>query len=346
MFAEIKADQMSDNILSVKPLGFNWPVLNPFIFCAHHRDHYPAGDGMMAPNTSLKGRQIGQNFDTRLPWRMYHGHRVPGFPAHPHRGFETITIVTEGMVDHSDSHGQAGRYGRGDVQWMTAGSGLQHSEMFPLLNTKEDNPLELFQVWLNLPAASKMTEPCFKMLWAEDIPVIELSGTDENKTTIDLIAGQWEDTKALAPAPDSWAADADNDVNIWNIHLGAKAKLRIPASGKNVSRVLYFYRGVPMQVDNESFEQGHAVELKPDVETEISGGSGQSHILMLQGRMINETVYQYGPFVMSSPLEIQQAYFDFQKDGFGGWPWPQNDHVHPAERGRFARYRDGREEVR
>lgn len=337
---------MSDYILSVKPLGFTWPVLNPFIFCAHHRDRYPVSNGMMAPNASLKGRQIGQDFDARLPWRMYHGHRIPGFPAHPHRGFETITIVTEGLVDHSDSHGQAGRYGRGDVQWMTAGSGLQHSEMFPLLNAIEENPLELFQVWLNLPSASKMAEPCFKMLWAEEIPVVEIEGNDGAKTTIDLIAGRWNDTLAPDPAPDSWAADPHNEVNIWNIHMGANTKLNIPASEKNVSRVLYFYRGQSLQVDNESFESGHAIELKADVEIVISGGTGQSHVLMLQGRMINETVYQYGPFVMNSPIEIQQAYIDFQKDGFGGWPWPEYDHVHPADRGRFARYRDGRKEVR
>lgn len=100
----------------------------------------------MGPAASLAGRSIGQDFAPNQPWRMYHGEHVPGFPAHPHRGFETVTIVTKGLVDHSDSLGAAGRFGFGDVQWMTAGKGVQHCEMFPLINQEQDNPLELFQI--------------------------------------------------------------------------------------------------------------------------------------------------------------------------------------------------------
>ncbi len=160
----------TDKIIAVKPMGFPWETQDPFLFCAYHRDEYPKGNEQMAPDTSLlKGRNIGQDFTIKDGWRMYHGSTIPGFPYHPHRGFETITINKEGVVDHSDSLGAAGRFGKGDVQWMTAGRGIQHSEMFPLIHKDTENPLEIFQVWLNLPKASKFVEPHFKMLWKDSI---------------------------------------------------------------------------------------------------------------------------------------------------------------------------------
>ena len=126
---------MSDAIKSIKPLGFPWQTQDPFLFCVHHEDFYPKGNDEMGPSASLAGRSIGNDFAiNKENWRMYHGRRVPGFPAHPHRGFETVTIVTKGVVDHSDSLGAAGRFGFGDVQRMTAGRGVQQCEKFPHLN--------------------------------------------------------------------------------------------------------------------------------------------------------------------------------------------------------------------
>ena len=101
---------------------------------------------------------------------MYHGSTVPGFPVHPHRGFETVTFVRQGLIDHADSLGAAARFGRGDVQWLTAGKGIVHAEMFPLLDRDGPNTAELFQIWLNLPAADKMVEPHFTMLWDQRHP--------------------------------------------------------------------------------------------------------------------------------------------------------------------------------
>ena len=107
-----------------------WPTRDPFLFCVHHFDAYPKGNDKFGPAASLAGRDIGRDFAGVDGWRMYHGDTVPGFPSHPHRGFETVTIVRQGLLDHSDSLGASARYVDGDVQWLTAGAGIQHAEMF------------------------------------------------------------------------------------------------------------------------------------------------------------------------------------------------------------------------
>ena len=217
-------------VINIKPLGFVWETIDPFLFCVHHLDNYPAGNDQLGPAASLEGRYLGQDFTIKDGWRMYHGERVPGFPVHPHRGFETVTVVLNGFVDHSDSHGAAGRYGNGDVQWMTAGAGLQHAEMFPLLNRDKPNPLELFQIWLNLPKARKFSKPYYNMLWGEDIPVYSDRDKNGKSIKITVVAGVLGDKTAPPPAPDSWAAETDNEVGIWLI--------KIEATGSGPSRLL------------------------------------------------------------------------------------------------------------
>ena len=190
---------MNDPVLQEIPLGFQWATIDPFLFCVHHLDLYPAGNGEFGPDAAtLEGREIGNDFEPRDGWRMYHGSAVPGFPHHPHRGFETVTVVRRGLIDHSDSLGAIARFGRGDTQWLTAGAGIVHSEMFPLVDTVEPNPTELFQIWLNLPASDKMVEPYFTMLWASDIPVVEFEGG-----SVTVIAGGLGDAKPASPPPNS-----------------------------------------------------------------------------------------------------------------------------------------------
>jgi redox-sensitive bicupin YhaK (pirin superfamily) len=145
-----------DPVLNVTPLAFPWQTKDPFLICVHHIDLYPQGNDRLGPAAALDGRNIGQDFAGKDGWRMYHGDVVPGFPQHPHRGFETVTFVREGFIDHSDSLGATARFGRGDVQWLTAGAGIVHSEMFPLLQPDAGNRLELFQIWVNLPAKFKL----------------------------------------------------------------------------------------------------------------------------------------------------------------------------------------------
>lgn len=331
-------------IRNIKPLGFMWETSDPFLFCVHHLDNYPKGNDQLGPAASLAGRNLGQDFTTKDGWRMYHGKTIPGFPAHPHRGFETVTAVLKGFVDHSDSHGAAGRYGNGDVQWMTAGAGLQHAEMFPLLNKEEENPLELFQIWLNLPRTKKFAEPFYTMLWAEDIPV--LKQTDENGKQIEvtLIAGQIDDTAAPQPAPDSWAHDPKNEVGIWLIKMKAGAKWTVPSASLEVNRTLYFYRGKEIKVAGMPIESYHSLEMLADQEIIIENGKEDAFLLLLQGVPIDEPVVQHGPFVMNTAAEIHQAFADYRKTQFGGWPWERHDNVHAREKGRFAKYSNGKTE--
>jgi quercetin 2,3-dioxygenase len=331
-------------IQDIKPLGFMWPTSNPFIFCVHHIDKYPKGNDAMGPDASLAGRLLGQDFTLQDGWRMYHGETVPGFPAHPHRGFETITIVLEGFVDHSDSHGAAGRYGMGDVQWMTAGAGLQHCEMFPLISKDKDNPLELFQIWLNLPKKSKFAEPHFKMLWAETIPRITYVDDQGHKTEITVFAGKLDDTMAPAPAPDSWAADPANGVNIWIIKMQAGAQWTLPATRFEKNRHLYFYKGSGIQIAGIDVAPNQAVEMLADQIAIIECGNEDAWLLLMEAMPINEPVVQHGPFVMNTADEITQAFADYRRTQFGGWPWERYDHVHDRNESRFAKYKDGREE--
>jgi redox-sensitive bicupin YhaK (pirin superfamily) len=295
----------------------------------------------MGPDASLAGRHIGQDFVIKDGWRMYHGQKIPGFPGHPHRGFETITVVRKGMVDHADSMGAAGRYGNGDVQWMTAGKGIQHSEMFPLLDENNGNPLELFQIWLNLPKKSKMVEPHFKMLWSESLPIIHDPGVK-----IEIIAGKFSETKAPSPPPNSWAAELENEVAVWNIQLEANTQWTLPKASEGLNRTLYYYNGNGLTIEGHAIESYHAVDVESSSSLQLKTGKDIAKILLLQGRPLNEPVVQHGPFVMNTREEIMQAFQDYQKDEFGGWPWPRRDQVHDRSKGRFAKHADGRLEER
>jgi redox-sensitive bicupin YhaK (pirin superfamily) len=339
---------MNDSpIKATEPLGFPWHTQDPFLFCVHHEDLYPKGNDVMGPAASLAGRNIGQDFaPNKENWRMYHGEKVPGFPGHPHRGFETVTVVTKGVVDHSDSLGAAGRFGFGDVQWMTAGKGVQHSEMFPLLSKEKENPLELFQIWLNLPRAAKMVAPHFAMLWSETIPTFTYTGENKKSTRVRLIAGQIENIKAPAPAPDSWAADVNNEVAIWLIKLEEGAQWNLPKANSQVNRSVYFYSGTSIQIAEKNFTSRQAIELHADQDVILINGDKEAHLLLLQGKPINEPVVQHGPFVMNTQAEIQQAMTEYRQTQFGGWPWSSYEQVHSQDKSRFAKYPDGKEEVK
>jgi len=334
---------MDDPVLEVAPLGFQWATIDPFLFCVHHVDHYPAGNGALGPDASLTGREIGSDFAGVDGWRMYHGTTIPGFPQHPHRGFETVTFVRRGLIDHSDSLGATARFGAGDVQWLTAGKGIVHCEMFPLVDRDAPNPLELFQIWLNLPAADKMVEPYFTMLWDEDLPRHVVTDEHGRSTTITVIAGELAGLHPPAPPPDSWASRPEADLAIWHLAVEPGAQVALPpATGAGTVRVLYLFEG-SAQIGTHDLEASTGAQLRADTEVTITGGDQGAEALVLQGRPIGEPVAQYGPFVMNDEAGIEQAFADYRATGFGGWPWPVDDPVHAREAPRFARDPEGHE---
>jgi redox-sensitive bicupin YhaK (pirin superfamily) len=273
---------------------------------------------------------------------MYHGATVPGFPQHPHRGFETVTVVRTGYVDHSDSLGATARYGGGDVQWLTTGSGIQHAEMFPLIRPDRGNPLELFQIWLNLPPESKMVPAYFRMLWSEEIPTV----TPAPGVAVDVIAGSLDGHVAPSAPPDSWASSAHGDMAIWLIRIESGASWTLPAGAYGINRMLHFFSGDEVRVDGTAVGVGSGVRLAADVPTPISNHGADAEFLLLAGRPIGAPVFQLGPFVMNTPEELQQAFDDYRRTGFGGWPWHAPDPVHARTEGRFALHADGRVEHR
>lgn len=336
---------MTDPVLQTVPLGFQWATADPFLFCVHHLDLYPDANEFMGPNASLEARDIGMDFAGTDGWRMYHGSTIPGFPQHPHRGFETVTYVRQGYVDHSDSLGAKARFGRGDVQWLTAGRGIVHAEMFPLLDRSGPNTCELFQIWLNLPAADKMVEPYFTMLWNEQLPRHVVKDDDGRATEITVIAGVLDGLTPPAPPPDSWAAQADADVAIWHAVLEPNAVWSPPpAAHAETVRTLYVFAGA-VHIGGHVVVAPTGVVVRVTDAIAVAAADQGAEILVLQGHPIGEPVAQYGPFVMNNRAEIEQAYNDYRATGFGGWPWPVDDPVHERDDGRFARHPDARVEI-
>lgn len=333
---------MEDVVIDVKPLGFPWETLDPFLFCAHHDDHYPEGDDRMGPAASLAGRDIGQDFDPENAWRMYHGDVVPGFPRHPHRGFETVTLARRGFIDHADSLGATARFGGGDVQWMTAGRGIVHSEMFPLRDPKNPNPLELFQIWLNLPREDKLADPHFTMLWSHTIPKITTAAESGAPTVVTLIAGRLGGAAAPPPPPRSWASRKESDVCIALLRMARRATFTLPRANEGTNRAIYVFEGGAIRVAGRDVPLRSRAVLRGERDAEIVNGDDETEILLLQGRPIAEPVAHYGPFVMNTRAELQQAFIEFQRTEFGGWPWPSDGPVHARSEGRFAKHADGK----
>jgi hypothetical protein len=217
-----------------------------------------------------------------------------------------------------------------------------HAEMFPLLQPDRGNPLELFQIWLNLPPESKMVDAYFGMLWHEEIPTV----TPAPGVSVDVIAGVIDGRRAPAPPPDSWGSRVDGELAIWLIRLDPGARWELPVASRGVNRMLHCFKGDAVEVDGVSFESGIGARLAADEQAVLVNHGEPAEFLLLQGKPIGAPVFQMGPFVMNSPEELRQAVIDYNRTGFGGWPWDRADPVHPRGEGRFAIHADGRVEHR
>lgn len=314
---------------------------DPYIFGAYHYDKYPKGNGKLGPDPALlKGRNLGSDFDNNQDWRMYHGETIPGFPHHPHRGFEIVTIVSEGYADHFDSKGSKGRYGEGDVQLMSAGAGVLHGEMFPLVHDDKDNPLRLFQIWMNLPAKSKLTEPDYKMLWRENIPQTTLH-QEQGKVYLKVILGEYAGVKSIDPLKHSWAMDPAHHVGIVLVDMEPNTTFTLQATSPTMNRYIFFYDGKStINVEGHEINERYLVDANGGENIQIKNGTSFSKLIILEGEPINEPVAAYGPFVMNTEQELRDAFREYQVTEFGGWPWgdKETDLVHPKDAGRFASY--------
>ena len=220
-----------------------------------------------------------------------------GVGWHPHRGFETVTVLLEGEVEHEDTAGNGGRISAGDVQWMTAGSGLLHKEMHSEAFTRSGGRFHGLQLWVNLPAKFKMTAPRYQTLLAKDIPVVD---------GVRVIAGEWKSVKG--------PAQTFTPILLLVAHLRVKQGLHLPLRDGD-SAALYVLRG-----KLASAAEGELVELEREGEDFVLEAQSDALVFVMSGTPIDEPVAGYGPFVMNTPREIQQAFADYQAGRLGRIP--------------------------
>ncbi|MES2535524.1 MAG: pirin family protein [Pseudomonadota bacterium] len=226
------------------------------------------------------------------------------FGPHPHRGFETVTFILDGDIAHRDSGGHESIIGAGGVQWMTAGRGLVHSEMSSADFKKTGGPLEILQLWVNLPARLKMTEPRYIGLQVDDIPVYE---TDQGRVKVQLTAGEWDGHRGPIPTL--------TDITVMTVELRAAANIRLSI---DAARNIFFYvvRGA-LEVNGKQVGMRHLVEFDNQGEELEIRAANDALILLCHAQPCNEPVVKYGPFVMNTTEEIQQAIRDYQAGKFG-----------------------------
>lgn len=232
------------------------------------------------------------------------GNRGLPFGPHPHRGFETVTFILEGDLSHLDSGGHESVIHAGGVQWMTAGSGLVHAELSPAAFRRQGGPLEILQLWVNLPGRLKMTPPRYTGVQRDAIPAVAL---DDGRVTLNLVSGGLDGRQG--------AIESLTGVWMSTVYLSAGGGLSLPVPrGRNV--FLYVVRG-DIRIGDAAAKPLHLAELHDDGDTVDIAATGEAVLLLGHADPINEPVVSYGPFVMNTEDEIRQAVRDYQAGRLG-----------------------------
>ncbi|MDH4258954.1 MAG: pirin family protein [Gammaproteobacteria bacterium] len=233
-----------------------------------------------------------------------------GVGEHPHRGFETVTIVYQGELEHRDSAGNGGRIGQGDVQWMTAASGIIHEEFHSESFTRAGGTMEMMQLWVNLPAKDKMSPPRYQTLLDRDIPSIQLP---DGAGRLRVIAGEFAASKG--------PAKTFTPVNVWDLRLNAGKTATIATPEGHTTAIIPMHGNALINGVQAAAEAQLVILDRSGSEFTI-GVETDATLLLLSGQPLNEPVVGYGPFVMTSDREISQAIHDYQSGRFGNLPAP------------------------
>ncbi|MBO8172510.1 MAG: pirin family protein [Bacillaceae bacterium] len=270
------------------------------------------GDGFRVSNYFPSGNNLSQRIspfillDYNSPYEFPASATQRGVGAHPHRGFETVTIAYDGYVEHHDNAGNHGIIGPGDVQWMTAGSGVLHKEYHEKSFSERGGILHMIQLWVNLPKAYKMTTPKYQTLLSDQMGKVELPNQGG---VVRVIAGEYEGVKG--------PAETFTPLHLFdiNFNLNGQAQLTLPVTFN--SAVLVLQGKVRINQTQDRSETDFVLFKNEEGRILIEGLTDSAMVLVLSGEPINEPMVQYGPFVMNTRQEISQAYEDFQTGKFG-----------------------------
>lgn len=251
--------------------------LSPFLLLDYHAPHY------YEPSSTIRG--VG---------------------AHPHRGFETVTIAYDGKVEHHDNKGNHGIIGPGDVQWMTAASGILHKEYHETEFSKKGGILHMIQLWVNLPKDKKMIEPKYQTLLKSDMGILKL---DNNQGEISIISGEVNGVKG--------PADTFTDINIYNVTLNNNGRVSLNEPSDFNTGILVLKGEIKINGENIGKESDFILFDNVEGSISVEAITKDALFIVLSGRPINEPVVSHGPFVMNTIEEIYQAYDDFRNNKFG-----------------------------